>query len=119
MWITSSVSASADRERFFIFSVLHNTSQEISGLYFLDRVPGYDLEPLHQCPVLFRGDLQCLFFCTGPAETAKLQPFVKEKESVPFLSEYSDKKGYPQPFVIRIFLPFILRYARFPEKICG
>ena len=25
-------------------------------------------------------------------------------------------KAYPQPFVIRIFLPFILRYARFPEK---
>lgn len=25
-------------------------------------------------------------------------------------------KNYPQPFVIRIFLPFILRYARFPEK---
>ena len=45
-----------------------------------------------------------------------LQPFVKEKESILFLSEYSDKKSYPQPFVIRIFLPFILRYARFPEK---
>ena len=25
-------------------------------------------------------------------------------------------KAYPQPFVIRIFLPFILRYARFPGK---
>ena len=25
-------------------------------------------------------------------------------------------KSYPQPFVIRIFFPFILRYARFPEK---
>ena len=25
-------------------------------------------------------------------------------------------KDYPQPFVIRIFLSFILRYARFPEK---
>ena len=28
-------------------------------------------------------------------------------------------KNYPQLFVIRIFLPFILRYARFPKKICG
>ena len=44
------------------------------------------------------------------------QPLIYQNEAVPFLSEYSDKKGYPQPFVIRIFLPFILRYARFPEK---
>ena len=66
------------------FSVLHNVSQEIAGLHFLDRVPGYDLQPLHQRPVLFRRDFQCLFFCTGPAETARLQPFVEEKESVPF-----------------------------------
>ena len=88
-------------------------------MHFLDWMSGDDLQPLHQRLVLFRCDLQCFFLCTGPAETAKLQPFVKEKESISFLSEYSDKKGYPQPFVIRIFLPFILRYARFPEKICG
>ena len=73
MWITSTVSARAGRKRFLNFSVLHNVSQEIAGLHFLDRVPGYDLQPLHQRPV-----------CTGPAETAKLQPFVEEKESVPF-----------------------------------
>lgn len=73
-----------DRQGFFIFSVLHNASQEVAGLNFLDRVPGYDLKPLHQCPVLFRCDLQCLFFCTGSAESVELQPFVKEKESVPF-----------------------------------
>ena len=85
-------------------------------MHFLDRMPGDDLQSLHQCLKLFRCDLQCLFFCTGPAETAKLQPFVEEKESVRFLSEYSDKNRYPQPFVIRIFFPFILRYARFPEK---
>ena len=85
-------------------------------MHFLDRMSGDDLQPLHQCLILFRRDLQCLLFCAGPAETAKLQPFVKEKESIAFLSEYSDKKAYPQPFVIRIFLPFILRYARFPEK---
>ena len=84
MWITSTVSARAGRKRFLNFSVLHNVSQEIAGLHFLDRVPGYDLQPLHQRPVLFRRDLQRLFFCTGPAETAKLQPFVEEKESVPF-----------------------------------
>ena len=53
-------------------------------LHFLDRMSGYDLQALHQRPVLFRRDLQCLFFCTGPAEAAQLQPFVKKKESVPF-----------------------------------
>ena len=116
MWITPTVSALANWKRFLNFSVLHNVSKEIAGLHFLDRMSGYDLQPLHQRPVLFRRDLQRLFFCTGPAEAAKLQPFVKKKESVSFLSEYSDKKDYPQPFVIRIFLPFILRYAHFPEK---
>ena len=85
-------------------------------MHFMDRMSGDDFQPLHQSLVLFWCDFQCLFFCTGPAEAAKLQPFVKEKESVAFLSEYSDKKAYPKPFVIRIFLPFILRYARFPEK---
>ena len=59
-------------------------SKESAGLYFLDRMSGYDLQPLHQCTVLFWRDLQCLFFGTGPAEAAKLQLFVKEKESVAF-----------------------------------
>ena len=31
-------------------------------------------------------------------------------------SKRSITRDYPQPFVIRIFLPFILRYAHFPEK---
>ena len=53
-------------------------------MHFLDRMSGDDLQSLHQCLKLFRCDLQRLFFCTGPAETAKLQPFVKEKESVAF-----------------------------------
>ena len=84
MWITSTVSALANRKRFLNFSVLHNVSKEIAGLHFLDRMSGYDLQALHQRPVLFRRDLQCLFFCTGPAEAAQLQPFVKEKKSVSF-----------------------------------
>ncbi len=53
-------------------------------MHFLDRMSGDDLQTLHQCLILFRCDFQRLFFCTGPAETAKLQPFVEEKESVPF-----------------------------------
>ena len=71
-------------KRFFIFSVLPNALQEIPGMHFPDRMSGNDLQPLHQRLVLFRCDLQCFFLCTGPAETAKLQLFIKEKESVTF-----------------------------------
>ena len=53
-------------------------------MHFQDRMPGDDLQPLHQCLILFLCDLQRLFFCTGPAETAKLQPFIKQKKSIPF-----------------------------------
>jgi hypothetical protein len=31
------------------------------------------------------------------------QPFVKKAETIAFLSDYSDKKAYPQTFVIRTF----------------
>ena len=84
------MSAVVDTKRFFIFSVLHNFLQKITGLHFLDWMSGHDLQALHQCLVLFQCDLQCFFFCTGPAETAKLQPFVKEKESVSFPYEPLD-----------------------------
>src|SRR5699024_8993285 len=83
-WITSNLSWTANAKRFLIFSVLHNALQEILRIHFLDRMSGDDLQPLHQRLILFRRDLQCLFFCTRPAETAKLQPFVKEKESIAF-----------------------------------
>ena len=53
-------------------------------MHFMDRMSGDDSQPLHQSLVLFWCDFQCLFFCTGPAEAAKLQPFVKKKESVSF-----------------------------------
>ena len=102
LWITPAVSAIVDTKRFFIFSVLHNDSQKIAGLNFLDRVSGYDLQPLHECLVLFRRDLHGLFFGTGPAEAAKLQSFVKEKESVSHLSEYSDKKGMDSVSIINV-----------------
>ena len=74
----------ANAKRFFIFYVLPNALQKIPGMHFPDRMSGDDLQPLHQRLVLFRCDLQCFFLCTGPAETAKLQPFVKEKESIAF-----------------------------------
>ena len=81
-------------------------------MHFLDRVSGDNLQPLHQCLILFRRDLQCLFFCTGPAETAKLQPFVEEKESIAFLSEYSDKEGLSAAFCY----PHI---SAFYTKVCS
>ena len=71
-------------------------------MHFLDWMSGDDLQPLHQCLKLFQCDLQRLFFCTGPAETAKFQPFVKEKESVFFLSEYSDKKKMDSVSIINV-----------------
>lgn len=71
-------------ERFFVFSVLHNALQKILWLRFLDRMSGDILQPLHQCLVLFQRDLHRLFFYTGPAETAKLQPFEKEKKFISF-----------------------------------
>ena len=89
------MSAVVDTKRFFIFSVLHNDSQKIAGLNFLDRVSGYDLQSLHQRTVLLRSDFQYLFCCAGPAETAKLQPFVKEKESIPFSYEPLDAVTAP------------------------
>ena len=57
-----------------------------------------------QEPVEFFGrNVTHIIPCPGPFHTAFLDPFVKENESVAFLSEYSDKKVYPQPFVIRIY----------------
>lgn len=53
-------------------------------MHFLDRMSGNDFQPLHQRLILFRGDLQGFFFCTGPTEAAKFQPFIKQKESVTF-----------------------------------
>ena len=82
-------------KRFFIFSVLPNALQEIPGMHFPDRMSGDDLQPLHQRLVLFRCDLQCFFLCTGPAETAKLQPFVKKKEAIPFPYESLDAVTAP------------------------
>ena len=101
MWITSTVSARATRKRFLNFSVLHNASQEIAGLHFLDRVSGYDLQPLHQRPVLFRRDLQSLFFCTGPAEAAQFQPFVSIPGGfTPLFRRLGFFRNYPFPLLL-------------------
>ena len=84
MWITTDSREAVKVERFFVFSVLHNALQKILWLRFLDRMSGDILQPLHQCLVLFQRDLHRLFFYTGPAETAKLQPFEKEKKFISF-----------------------------------
>ena len=95
MWITSAVSVSIDRERFFYFL-------RITQRFTEDRwaeLPGSGVwirsSPLHQRLVLSRGDLQHLFYCTGPAETAELQPFVKEEKSVPFPDKPFDAVTLP------------------------
>ena len=76
-----------------------------------------DIDPRHQPVKLPPGKIPDLRLLPGPLiAAADRQPFVDQYEAIAFLSEYSDKKAYPQPFVIRIFFPFILRYARFPEK---
>ena len=76
-----------------------------------------DIDPRHQPVKLPPGKIPDLRLFPGPLITAAdRQALIDQNETIAFLSEYSDKKAYPQPFVIRIFLPFILRYARFPEK---
>ena len=40
-------------------------------------------------------NFQHLFYCTGPAETAELQPFVKEEKSVPFPDKPFDAVTLP------------------------
>ena len=61
----------------------------------------------------------------GPAPIVKFSFRLDPYEKVIFFSSAADEvtasrglygKAYPQPFFIRIFLPFILRYARFPGK---
>ena len=103
-------------ENDFIFCVLHKSQGESRIRNFFYGISGNNFQPLHQHLILVCADLQCFLLCAGPSEVPVFNPLVQKEKSVPFLSEYSDKKGYPQPFVIRIFLPFILRYARFPGK---
>ena len=100
------------RENFLLFA----QSSEIlppgraDGFWLVDR------QPLQEPAVFLSGQVPDLRRIPGPLEPPVIQTFIIEAESILFLSEYSDKKSYPQPFVIRIFLPFILRYARFPGK---
>ena len=76
-----------------------------------------NINPRHQPVKLPPGKIPDLRLFPGPLiAAADRQALIDQNEAVRFLSEYSDKKNYPQPFVIRIFLPFILRYARFPGK---
>ena len=92
----------------------------LKSRYFLLCFEGFGLvniDPRHQPVKLPPGKIPDLRLLPGPLiAAADRQPLIDQNEAVSFLSEYSDKKDYPQPFVIRIFLPFILRYARFPGK---
>ena len=81
-----------------------------------DRFWLVDRQPFQEPAVFLAAEVPYFRRIPRPLEPAIIQTFIIEAEPIFFLSEYSDKKGYPQPFVIRIFLPFILRYAHFPEK---
>ena len=69
LWIIPALTGAVGAGKLFIFSVLHNATQETAELNFLDRVSGYDIQSLNQRAVLFRNDLLCLFFCTEPVGT--------------------------------------------------
>ena len=84
-----------------------------------DRVSGNDFQSLHQHLVLVFRDFHCLICRTRPAESPAVQPFVQEQESITFLSECSDKRSYPQTFVIRTFYLLMIPDAGFLEKMCG
>ena len=92
----------------------------LESRYFSLCFEGFGLvkiDPRHQPVKLPPRKIPDLRLLPGPLiAAADRQPFVDQYEAIRFLSEYSDKNRYPQPFVIRIFLPFILRYARFPGK---
>ena len=61
-----------------------------------------------------------IFIATGYTDSnwilSRKTSFFFSVANVPTESKDWFGKDYPQPFVIRIFLPFILRYARFSEK---
>ena len=106
-------------EKFFKFSILHKGRMPGSEILF----PGWlqclrlvDGQPFQEPAQFLTGQFPGLGRILGPLEASLVQPLLHKDKTGRFLSEYSDKKDYPQPFVIRIFLPFILRYARFPGK---
>ena len=47
-------------------------------------MPGNDLQPLHQHPVLIIRDSHSLIRCPWPAERTVIQSFIQEKEPVTF-----------------------------------
>jgi hypothetical protein len=64
----------------------------------------FDGKAVHEPPVLLRCDLPGFFRGARPLEAASGgKSFVEKTGAIAFLSEYSDKKAYPQPFVIRIY----------------
>ena len=93
---------------FFIFSILHKL-QEIRRLPdFCNRVPGRNLQPLHQHPVLFFRQFECFFCRTRPSEGTIIQAFVQQQETVTFPQQRFDPVAPPAAekkqriFIIRI-----------------
>ncbi len=60
---------------------------------------------MHRKPyILFMSQITYFLFTARPVEFTAFKPLIQQKETVILLSEYSDKKIYPQVFVIRTFL---------------
>ena len=53
---------------------------------------------------LLRCELYSFGLTARPLESSVVKSFVQQQKTVTFLSEYSDKRAYPQVFVIRTFL---------------
>ena len=73
-------------------------------------------ESVHKAPELFGGELPGLIRGTRPLEPVPAKKDLSQKEhAVAFFSEHSEKKGYPQGFVIRTFSESIRKALGFHD----
>jgi len=72
--------------------------------YFFDCLWLVDRQSLREPDELFTGNIPDLLFIARPGEFPVFKTFIQQQKAVALLSEYSDKKIYPQVFVIRTFL---------------
>lgn len=80
----SALSAGTQENTIFYFLCFAQNSAKLCGMGLGDRFLGYDLQSLHQHPILFRCDLHCFCRCTWPTETPNIQPFIKQQKTISF-----------------------------------
>ena len=78
---------------FFIFSILHKSHDPRCLFQFHDRMPGNNLQSLHQHTVLFFCDSHCLIGRSRPSECTAVKSFIHEEKSVPFPEKSLDPVG--------------------------